>query len=93
MTCNPATVAVLAPAGIVLAATPGGSVTVPATLSAGVPPIFAKLTVAPMTTLMEALVGTLTRVVTSAGNNIVALAVLLARLVSAVVVVTNPLKV
>ena len=85
ITCRPATVAVLAPTGIVLATTPSGKVTVPPTLSAGVPPIFAKLTVPPTTTLMATLAGTVTLVTTSAGNETGAtlnVLVLFSRLVS-----------
>ena len=95
ISCNPATVAVLAPTGIVLAATPAGNVTVPPTFDAVTPPIFPKLTVPLMTTLTETLTGTVIRVVTSAVRLtlVLALAVLLAGVLSAVVLVTAPLKV
>ena len=93
MICRPAIVAVLAPTGNVLTVTPGGNVTVPPTLRAGAPPIFAKLTVPLTTTLTDTLTGTDTVVATSAGSKPMVVAVLLAKLVSAVVVVTTPLKV
>ena len=95
MTCKPATVAVLAPVGIVLAATPVGNVTVPPTFDAVTPPIFAKLTVPLVRTLTETFGGTVTRVVTSAVRLVLvlAVAVLLAGVLSAVVLLTAPLKV